>query len=99
RIVGSHVPKMALRIAAAEAAASVIFVLDVDHDFETGGLGPGIDGIGVRDYEVRRLGFLAADFIRLANVPAVLIICNRAEHHHPLPKLSCACAIEPSAAS
>src|SRR5262249_21403947 len=73
---------MALWIAAAEPATSVVLVLDVDHDFEPRGLGAGINCVSVRDNEVGSLRFLAVDLIRLADVPAVLVVCNRTEHHH-----------------
>jgi hypothetical protein len=73
---------MTLRIATGKSAATVILALNLDHDFESGRLRSGIDCISVRNHKVGSLGYFPTDICRLADVPAVLVINNGAEHHH-----------------
>src|SRR5262249_20229269 len=73
---------MALWIAAAESAAAVVLVLDVDHNFESGRLGSNITSMSIRDDEVGLLGFFPTDICWLAVIPAVFVIRDRAKHNH-----------------
>jgi hypothetical protein len=76
-VVGrSYVPKVAFRIAAAESVAAVVLIVDIDHDFESGGLGSGLNYIGVCNNQVWSLGFFAVDIHRLEDIPAIFVIHN-----------------------
>ena len=64
-IVGADAPDVAFEVAAGEGAAAVVHVLDVEDHGGSGGLGGGVDGVGVGDDEVGALGLAMADLVGL----------------------------------
>jgi len=62
-IVGGAIPQMVLEVATTKTASAVILVLDIHHDLGTGGLRLHINGIGVRDYDIRALRLGSADLV------------------------------------
>ena len=62
-IVGGEIPQMVLELATTKTASAVISVLDIHHDLGTGGLRPDINGIGVRDDDIRALRLDSADLV------------------------------------
>jgi hypothetical protein len=79
---------MAFPVIAAEAAAAVVLVLDVQHDRGAGGPGPRVDRIGVGHDHVGALGLEAADLVGLLDEAAVIAVDTEPSMIIPLPKLS-----------
>lgn len=74
---------MVFEIAAGEGAATVVHVADVEDHLGSGGLGGGVDGVGVVDDEVGAFGLAEADLVWLGHELAeVAAIVDGAEHNH-----------------
>jgi hypothetical protein len=83
RVVGADAPRVAFEVAAAEVAAAVVHVSDVDDHLGSCGLCGGVDGVGVGDDEVGALSFAAADLVGLDHVFAgFAAVVDGAKHDH-----------------
>jgi hypothetical protein len=74
---------VAFQVAAGEGAATIVHVADVEGHRGSGGLGGGVDGVGVADDEVDTLGLAKADFVGLDHeLAGFAAVVDGAEHDH-----------------
>jgi hypothetical protein len=74
---------VAFEVAAGEGAAAVVHVSDVEDHLGAGGLGGGVDGVGIGDDEVDALGFAEADLVGLDHeLAGFAAVVDGAEHDH-----------------
>src|SRR6266851_6354089 len=82
-IVGTDVPDVAFEVAAAEGAAAVVHVADVEEHGGSGGFGGGVGGVGVLDDDVRALGLAEVDLVGLGReFGGGCAVVDGAEHDH-----------------
>jgi hypothetical protein len=78
---------VAFKVAAAEVAATVVHVTNVDHHLGSGGLCRGVDGVGIGHDEVGALSFAQADLVGLDHVfTGFAAVVDGAEHDHAAAK-------------
>lgn len=90
RVVCAEVPQMAFQISAAKSPAPVVLVLNDEDNLGTRAFRTRIDGVSVRDDDVRALSFGTTDFVRLFHQPAELgfDLENRPSMIIPFPNVS-----------
>ena len=92
-IVSTDAPEVTFEVAAGEAPAAVVHVVDVEDHLGPCGLCGRVDGVGIGDDEVRALGLAMADLVGLGDELAVVRVPLSTEPSMimPLPKVSWAC--------
>ena len=73
---------MTFEVAASVAAAPVSFVMNINDDLRPGGFGTGVVRVTIRDNDVGKLRFRAADLVGLLQREAEIVFADGAEHNH-----------------
>ena len=82
-VVCSDAPEVAFKVAAGEGAAAVVHIANIEDHLGSGGLGGGVDLVGVVDDEVDAFGLAQADLVGLDHEFAEFAtVIDGTEHDH-----------------